>query len=397
MRIISVNIGSTIALLVSILLLSACGDEDNAEPPAELTEFKRTHYLTLQWSASTDDSIGRQYLFIEPLLLKDRIVTAGRDGTLNVYDLEEGDELAEIELDIPLSGGVGGTEDIWLVGSQNGELIAVSASTEDILWRTAVPSEILARPVVYNRNTVLARTADGQILGIDIKTGKILWNYSKTLPSLTLRGSSSPVLSRNHFYTGMESGRLIAMSPIDGEVVWDVALTLPEGRSEIQRLVDIDGKSELYGRILYAASYHGRIAAIDVTRGQFLWARSFSSNTGVSVGTDAVYSSDDRSHIWALDRNNGATLWKQDKLQARSVTRPVIFKDFVVVGDFEGYLHVLSRFDGSLVARIPVDSDGILVPPIVDGDRVMALTRDGYLAAYTIAESAVYTDEELFD
>ena len=384
-------------LLISVLLVTACGDEDNAEPPAELTEFKRTYDLSLQWSASTDDSIDQQFLFIEPLLLKDRIVTAGREGTLNVYDLDNGDELAEIELDIPLSGGVGGTENIWLVGSRNGELIAVSASSEDILWRTAVPSEILARPVVYNRNTVLVRTADGQVLGVDIQTGRINWNHATTLPTLTLRGSSSPILSRSHFYTGLENGRLIAMSPIDGEVVWDVALTVPEGRSEIQRLVDIDGKSELYGRILYAASYHGRIAAIDVTRGQFLWARSFSSNTGVSVSKDAVYSSDDRSHIWALDRNNGATLWKQDKLQARSVTRPVIFKDFVVVGDFEGYLHVLSRLDGRFVARVQVDSDGILVPPIVDGDSILALTRDGYLAAFTLAESAVFTDEELFD
>ncbi len=386
-----------ILLLVSVVLITACGDEDNAEPPTELTEFKQTYNLELQWSVSTDDSIGQQYLFIEPLLLKDRIVTAGRNGTLNVYDLEDGDELAEIKLDIPLSGGVGGTEDVWLVGSRNGELIAVSASSNEILWRTPVPSEILARPVVYNNSMVLVRTADGQILGVDIKTGKINWNYSKTIPALTLRGSSPPILSRNHFYTGLESGRLIAMSPIDGEVAWDVALTVPEGRSEIQRLVDIDGRSELYGRILYASSYHGRIAALDVTRGQFLWARSFSSNTGVSVGTDAVYSTDDRSHVWALDRNNGATLWKQDKLQARSVTRPVIYKDFLVVGDFEGYLHVLSRFDGGFVARERVDAYGILVPPIVDGDRVLVLSRDGGLSAYTIGESAVYTDEELFD
>lgn len=387
----------SLLLLISVLLLSACGDEDNAEPPAELTDFNRTHYLALEWSVSTDDGIGEQYLYIEPLLLKDSIITAGRNGILNVYDLEDGDELAEIKLGIPLSGGIGGTEDIWLVGSQNGELIAVSAASKDILWRTPVPSEILARPVVYNRKVVLVRTADGQILGVDINTGSINWNYTKTIPALTLRGSSPPTLSRTHFYTGLESGRLIAVSPIDGEVAWDIALTVPQGRSEIQRLVDIDGRSELYGRVLYAVSYQGRIAAIDVTRGQFLWARSFSSNTGVTVGTDAVYSSDDRSHVWALDRNNGATLWKQDKLQARSVTRPVIYKDFLVVGDVEGYVHVLSRFDGRFVARTQVDSDGILVPLIVDGDRLLVLSRDGYLAAYTIKESAVYTDEELFD
>ena len=391
------KLGNKLIVLIGVLFIAACGDEDNAEPPAELTEFQRTHFLSLEWSVLTDDEIGQQYLYIEPLLLQDRVVTAGRNGTLNVYELEDGDEKADIDLDIPLSGGIGGTEDIWLVGSQNGELVAVSAETEDILWRTAVPSEILARPVVYNRKIVIVRTADGQILGVDINTGKINWNYSKTIPALTLRGSSPPTLSRNHFYTGLESGRLIAVSPIDGEVAWDIALTVPQGRSEIQRLVDIDGKSVLYGRVLYAVSYQGRIAAIDVTRGQFLWARSFSSNTGVTVGADAVYSTDDRSHVWALDRNNGATIWKQDKLQARSVTRPVIYKDFLIVGDFEGYLHVLSRYDGRFVARVQVDSDGILVPPIVDGDRILVLARDGGLTAFTIQESAVYTDEELFD
>ena len=103
-------------LLISAVLITACGDDDNSEPPAELTEFKPTQYLALEWYVSTDDSIDQQYLFIEPLLLKDRIVTAGRNGTLNAYDLKTGDELAEIELDIPLSGGVGGTEDVWLVG-----------------------------------------------------------------------------------------------------------------------------------------------------------------------------------------------------------------------------------------------------------------------------------------
>ena len=383
-------------LLIGSVLVAACGDDDNTEPPAELTPFEQTHYLNLQWSASTDDSIEQQYLLIEPLLLRDRIVTAGRDGTLNVYALEDGKELAEIKLGIPLSGGVGGTEDVWLVGSRNGELIAVSSS-EDILWRTRVPSEILARPVVYGGKVVIVRTADGQVLGLDLKTGKINWNFSEAIPALTLRGSSPPVLSRTHFYTGLENGRMIAMSPIDGEVAWDIAITVPEGRSEIQRLVDIDGRSELYGRVLYAASYHGRIAALDVTRGQILWARAFSSNTGVSVSTEAVYSSDDRSHVWALDRNNGATLWKQDKLQARGLTRPVIFQDFLVVGDLQGYIHVMSRYDGRFVARAEVDSDGILVPPIVDGDRLLVLSRGGYLASYTIEKSAVYTDEELFD
>ncbi len=190
------KLGRYCLLLISAALVAACGDDDNTEPPAELTEFERTHYLNLQWSASTDDSIAQQYLFIEPLLLRDRIVTAGRNGTLNVYRLDDGKELDEIKLRIPLSGGVGGTEDTWLVGSRNGELIAVDGGSGDITWRTRVPSEILARPVVYNRNVALVRTADGQVLGVSIKTGEINWNSANPIPALTLRGSSPPILSR---------------------------------------------------------------------------------------------------------------------------------------------------------------------------------------------------------
>lgn len=378
------------ALLFSVLLITSCGDDDNSEPPAELTDFKETRHFNKQWSTSTDDSIDQQYLFIEPLLLKDRIVTAGRNGIFNVYKLDNGEKLAKIELDVILSGGIGGNENIWLVGTRNGELIAVSGKDHSILWRTRVPSEILARPIVY-KSMAIVRTSDGQILGVDTSTGTIAWSYSQTIPSLTLRGSSSPVLARNYIFAGLENGRVVAMSPIDGEVAWDIALTVSQGRSEIQRIVDIDGKPELYGRILYATSYQGRMAAIDVTRGQFIWARPFSSNTGVSVDENAVFSSDDRSHIWAIDRNNGATLWKQEKLQARSVTRPVLYKDYLIVCDFDGYLHAMSKFDGRFVARTRVDSDGILVPPVVVGDQILVISRDGVLASYTLDEAAEFS------
>ena len=390
------NLRRLTILLFGVFLISSCGDDDNAEPPAELVKFEPTKFLNYQWGNSTDDAIGQKYLLIEPLLLKEKIVTAGKQGVLNVYSLDKGKELAEIELDEALSGGVGGNENIWLVGTRNGELVAVNGKDHSILWRTRMPSEILARPIIY-RNMAIVRTSDGQILGVNTTTGDVSWNYSQTIPALTLRGSSAPVIARNYIFTGLENGRLIALSPIDGKVAWDIALTVPQGRSEIQRIVDIDGQSVLYGRNLYATSYHGRMAAIDVTRGQFLWARPFSSNTGVSVDEDAVYSTDDRSHVWAIDRNNGATLWKQDKLQARSVTRPVIFKDYLVAGDYAGYLHVMSKSDGRFLARILVDEDGILVPPMVHNDRILVISRDGLLESYTLEDVVEYSFEEEAD
>lgn len=375
-------IGS-IVLLGFITLLSACGDEDNSEPPALLTNFTRTSWLDQQWSAQTGDEVGQQFLFIEPLLLENRILTAGRDGLLTIFDTETGRELAEIDLDEGLSGGIGGDDKQALLTTRDGQVVSIDLGDNTVNWKTRVPSEVLSRPVLYN-DTVLVRTADGRLLGLDLQSGKIRWSYAQTVPALTLRGSSTPVLARGRVFVGLDNGRLIALSPIDGEVIWDIALSVPQGRSEIQRLVDIDGRAELYGRHLYLTSYQGRIAAIDVGIGQFVWARPFSSHSGVSVDETAVYSSDDMSYVWALDKSTGATLWKQEKLKLRDITRPVPFGDYLVVGDYEGYLHVMSKFDGHFIARTQVDDSGILVPPVVDGQRLYVLTRAGLLASYTL-------------
>jgi outer membrane protein assembly factor BamB len=381
----------SIVLLCLIALLSACGDEDNSEPPALLTNFTRTAYLDQQWSAISGDEIGQQFLFIQPLLLDDRILVAGRDGVLTMFDTEHGHELAEIDLDEALSGGIGGNSSKALVTTRDGSVVCIDLGDKKVIWKTRVPSEVLSRPVLYN-NIVLVRTGDGGLLGLDLQTGKIKWSYAQAIPALTLRGSSTPVIARGRVFVGLDNGRMIALSPIDGEVIWDVALSVPQGRSEIQRLVDIDGRSVLYGRLLYATSYQGKMAAIDVGSGQFVWSRPFSSHSGVSVDETAVYSSDDMSYVWALDKNTGATLWKQEKLKLRDVTRPVLFGDYLVVGDYEGYLHVMSKFDGHFVARIQVndydneDDSGILVPPVVQGERLYVITRNGLLACYTLKQ-----------
>ena len=381
-------------LFISIILvsiLSACGDEDNSEPPAELISFEASARMDLIWSSHSDGGVGEQYLSIENLLLDDKIVTAGRDGDVSVINKADGEIIDEIDLDTILSAGVGGNKNVWLFATRDGEVVAVDAVTGNVSWKVNVPSEVLSTPVIY-KNTVLVRTVDGQIVSLDIGSGKIRWSYRQTKPPLTLRGSSSPVLARDRIYVGMANGRLVSLSPDSGEVIWDVAQTVPQGHSEIQRLVDIDGRAELYGHVLYAASYQGRVTAIDVLRGQFLWARPFSSYTGVTIDENNLYSSDDRSHVWAIDRLNGATLWKQEKLQARNVTRPVLVGDYVVVGDYDGYLHVMSRFDGRFVARVSVGDDidgdtdehGIIVPPQVDGDNIYVKTRSGMLYAYSI-------------
>lgn len=380
-------------LLCLSLLLSACSDDDNTEPPAELVDFEPSSKLELLWSSHATTGINQQFLFIEPLLLNDTIVTAGRDGTVSVVDKNDGEILSEIKLDTTLSGGIGGNEKVWLFATMDGKIIAVDAQDRKVSWKVNVPSEVLSRPVLH-KNAAFVRTVDGQVVSLDLDTGKINWSYRQTEPALTLRGSSSPVITRDRIFVGLANGRLVALSPKDGEIIWDIALAVPQGYSEIQRLVDIDGYAELFGNVLYAASYQGRVAAVDVQRGKFLWTRPFSSHAGVTLDAKTLYSSDDHSHVWALDRYNGATLWRQDKLNARNVTRPVLIGDYVVVGDAAGYLHVMSRFDGHFIARVQlggddeesIDEEGILVPPVIDGDNILVSTRSGRLYAYKLAQ-----------
>lgn len=382
-------------LVIATLFISACADEDNLEQPTELVPFYSNHYLDVSWHASTGAGVEEQYVFLKPLILKEVAVTASRNGVLNIINLKTGDFEEDIELDATISAGVGGNEDVWLLATRDAYVIAVDSKNRVELWRTRVSSEVLAKPVIY-QNTVVVRTVDGKILSLDLASGKTRWQYQRAIPDLTLRGTSEPVIARDKIFAGLADGRLIAISPDNGEIIWDVALSIPTGRSEIQRLVDIDGDAELYGRVLYAASFQGRVVAIDVDRGQFLWARDFSTHTGVVLDEKTLYSSDDNGHIWALDRLNGATLWKQEKLAHRKLTRPTIIGDYIAVGDFEGYVHLLSRYDGHFIARFQLGQydnlgwklgAGIIVPPIAQGDdRLVVVTRGGIVYLLALRE-----------
>lgn len=369
--------------VIYLLIVTSCADE-NLKQPAELKPFDMDYQLDVIWQDELGKGVEEQYLFLEPLILGKTAVTVGRDGLLSVIEMATGDVIHQQDLDMEISAGVGGNEDTWVLATEDADVIAVDAKTRTVRWRTRVPTEVLAKPLIGGSN-VIVRTVDGRVIAIDKGTGVIRWQYQRSIPDLTLRGNSVPLLTRDRIFVGMSDGRIVALSPDTGEVIWDVALSVPEGRSEIQRLVDIDGDMVLYGRILYAVSYQGRLAAIDVDRGQFLWARDFSSNTGLVVDAKSLYLTDEDGQVWALDRLNGATIWKQDSLLYRKLTRPAVVGDYLAVGDFEGYIHILSRYDGHFVARYQLGqfddigwqrSSGIIVPPNTQrDDRLVVVNR----------------------
>ena len=372
--------------LISVMLLAllaACSsEEDNSEPPAELVEFEASLQVTKLWDVSVGDGVEQQYLKLYPLLLNERLIIADRNGEVRAISTEDGDELWEVDLDVILTGGVGGDASSHIVTTRDGEAISLD-DTGNIRWRSQVSSEVLV-PAVIADNKAIIRSVDGQIKALSVDTGEQLWVYKRDVPVLSLRGNSMPLIDEGRIYSGLDNGRLVILALEDGRVLFDVAVAVPAGRSELERMVDIDGDAVLKASILYMASYQGRVVAIDVRRGQLLWTRNMSTSTGVEVEGGTLFSADARDHIWALDKNNGATLWKQDKLQARQITRPAAMDEWLVVGDYDGYLHWLSQFDGHFVARVRVDDAGILVPPLVKGDRVYVISREGELAAYQL-------------
>lgn len=372
-------------LIMLLATIAACSSEkDNSEPPAELVEFEQTIQVKKLWDVSTGDGVQQQYLKLYPLLLDDRIIVADREGNVTAVDIESGKRIWKVELDLILSAGVGGNAEHHYVATKDGEIVALNSEGK-IDWRNQISSEVLVPPELAD-DRVIVRSVDGQIVALTRNTGEQEWNYQREVPALSLRGNSRLIISFGRIYSGLDNGRLVVLDATDGRTLLDVAVAVPTGRSELERIVDIDGDAVLDNGVLYMASYQGRVVAIDIRRGQLVWTRKLSTSTGIDVSSNSMFVADDRDHIWALDRNNGATLWKQDKLTARQVTRPAVLDELVVAGDFEGYLHFMSQFDGHFVARVEMDDSGILVPPMTRGDKVFAISRDGRLAAYQVSK-----------
>lgn len=366
----------------SFLFILSCSNSDNAEPPAELVDFEESIKVDQLWSVNAGSGDDEQYLKLFPLIAGEKIIVADRDGDVTAFDIKTGEELWQIELNLILSGGVGGDINHLVVTSRNGHVIMLDSNGK-LLWKIDATSEVLMPAQIFG-DFVIIRSVDGRLSALDINNGTQKWTYKRDVPALSLRGNSTPIITKGYVFSGLDSGRLVALDLITGNAVFDIPIATPTGRSELERLIDIDGTAVVRDDTLYMASYQGRVVSLDIRRGQLNWSRKTSTYSGVEYASSSLFLADDKDHVWAYDVANGATMWKQEKLSARNITRPVAMKKTILVADFEGYLHWLSQFDGRFLARVDTDGSGVIVPPLVHNDVVYVLTRDGELSAYTI-------------
>ncbi|EIJ44265.1 Beta-barrel assembly machine subunit BamB [Beggiatoa alba B18LD] len=366
------------ALLVLLNACSIFGDKDNTETPAKLEDFTPSVDVSLVWSTSVGGGADDAYLKLQPAVHEQQVFAASPKGYVYAFDVKTGQERWEKRLDMVISGGVGVNHDNLFIASNEGDVVALAQNDGAEKWRISLNSEVLSTPQADD-TLVVIRTVDGKVYGLSSQNGTTMWMQERAVPVLSLRGNSNPILLPQTVLVGFDNGKLAALETNTGKTMWETAVAIPQGRSELERMVDIDADPKLLNDTIYAVSYQGRSAAINLSNGQVLWQREVPSYAGIGIDEKAVYISDQRSHVWALDRHTGASLWKQEKLQARSLTAPVSIGDYVVVGDVEGYLHYLRRDDGQFVARYKTSSTRILTPPLVVDKQLIVYTGDGKL------------------
>jgi len=379
---------SLLCLTAIMLLLQGCGTlrnyfggEDNSEPPAPLVEFEQTASIVERWSSGVGGT-EEHYLKLTPAITENQIYTVARDGDVEALALDSGRSIWSHDTDEPLSSAAGVGAGMVFVGSSNGRVIALDQATGEPRWKQRVSSEVLAAPQAAN-NIVVVRTVNGKLAGLDAESGDQLWIYDRGVPSLTLRGTSSPVIAGGYAIAGFDAGRMVAVELSSGKPAWQTRIAVGSGRSELERMVDIDSDPVIQNEIIYVATFQGRLAALSLQTGKRLWTRDIPSYAGLTVDKENVYVTDDRGHIWALEQVSGNSVWKQEALQARATSAPAVVGPYVVVGGVEGYLHWMDRSSGEFVARTRLDESTIIAAPVTIGDTVYFYSTAGTLAAYT--------------
>ena len=377
--------------LASVALVTGCStitgwfsdDEFDPREPVELQKIVEQVNLKSRWSRGVGDGQGDGLYRINPVLVNGNLYVASAEGRVSSVDAETGRVRWKRDLDLALSGGVGHHGNSIFVGASEGLVIRLSADDGSEIWRAPVSGEVLSAPQGDGR-FVVAQTYDGKLMGFDYDSGEVRWTYTSDVPVLTLRGTGTPMIIGDNAVAGFADGKLIAVNLRSGNVAWEARIAIPQGTSEIERIVDIDGSMALQGTELYVASYQGRLAAVDTRSGRRLWQRNVSSVSGVGVGFGNVYVADDDGTVSAFLRNGQGVRWQNIELGFRELSRPTPVNSYVAVVDFEGYLHLLSQVDGEIVGRTKVDSDGARADMIASGNRLFVYTNGGKLKAYDI-------------
>ena len=370
-------------VLAAVFGLSSCSwFDEKVEQPQQLTPISSNIQIRERWEQQVGKGTGELYRLVQPAITQDTVYANDVQGNIYAFDRETGKRKWKQALKIEMSSGIGLGASIILLGSLNGDVIALNQSDGSQRWRTNIASEILAPPQT-NDQIVVVQTNEGKVFGLDIETGEFVWRYTAKLPLLTIRGTATPQVFGNNLITGFANGKIVAFSAEDGVVFWERRIAYPQGKTEIDRVVDVDGSPLVSGSTVYSTSYNGHITAI-APDGRLRWTQKVSSHQTPLVIGGRLFVTASNGTIHAYDAKTGLPLWQNPLLLYRRLSAPQNVAGFLVVSDYRGYVHVFDPEIGVIIGRARFDKDGIRSPMISDGTYLYALGNDGELSSISL-------------
>ncbi len=366
------------------MALAGCGFWGGSDEvkPNELVDFTSEKQVVVRWSADVGNGPGDKFHQVVPSIIDGRVFAMSADGKVAAFDEKTGSKLWSVELEQSLLAGVGAGSGKAVVVTEAGVVISLDATTGEELWRSQLTSEVASEPQL-NNELVVVQLINGKIIALEGDSGEVRWSYDTTLPRLTLRGTSSPLVALDVTLAGLDNGKFVALDNTDGGVLWEQSISIPEGRSELERMTDVDGKPLLFENVIYIPSFQGQLVAINPFNAQTLWAKKMSSYRSLAAGFGNIYVSEANDHVQALDSRSAASVWKQSQLENRQINSPAVIGNTVAVGDREGFIHFMSQIDGHFVARF--DTGSGLTGDMKSKDEVLyVLTDAGRLFALTL-------------
>lgn len=371
----------SLVLAAAMLVLVACSKDKKADLPAELVDIKNpTAQVQKLWGASVGGGGKKLRLGLGLASVGNRLFAAGRDGDVVAFDAKTGKQLWRVDTKLELTGGTGAGGDVVAVGSADGLVVVLSADNGAEKWRADVKGEILSAPAIAD-DEIIVRTVDGKLRSLALADGKEKWSTEQQIPRLTLRGTAAPVVARDMAISGFDNGRVMAVNLADGSTVWDSPVSPSHGRTELERLNDIDAAVKISGEDVFVAGFQGRAAMLSIDSGQIWWTRDVSSYRAVDIDDDNLYVSTSGGDLVALKKRNGVEVWRNDSLKNRGLSAPAVVGDYVVVADLDGYVHWFDRATGAIAARVKTGGDRVTNAPLSVDGTLYVITDKGDISA----------------
>jgi outer membrane protein assembly factor BamB len=376
--------------LLALVLIAACSKDKNVDEPAKLTPLPHPSvHVTHLWGHNMGDKKAAVLRLGDGISITDqRVYAAGHKGEVVALDLGNGRLLWRAKTGAPLSGGTASSPELVVVGASDGQLFAFDPANGHSRWKVRLSGEVLA-PAAISPRLVAVRTVDGKLHALSPEDGHELWASEQQVPRLSLRGTASPVIAGDLVLCGFDNGKVVAVNAADGSLQWEATVTPPHGRTELERLDDIDSPVRVSGRDVYAVGFQGKVAMLALDTGQVWWSHEDSSYRGVTLDEDTLYLADADGVVAALKARTGAEVWRQNVLLHRGLSPIAVMDETIVVGDFQGYVHWLDKASGALAARVGSGSARISTQPLVVGDIVVVANDRGQINAYRVKPLAV--------